>query len=114
RHGWKPPIVIVCGELIVVLTGMPWSRAAARVKILKVEPADTPLPPPWYRSAGRLMVVLPLPGPNGLLSPIALIRPVPGSTIASAATRLPRGATVERRVLSTARCAFASRVVRIV
>lgn len=60
------------------------------------------------------MVVLPLPGPNGLLSPIALIRPVPGSTIASAATRLPRGATVERRVLSTARCAFASRVVRIV
>lgn len=60
------------------------------------------------------MVVRPLPGPNRLLSPIALTLPVPGSTIASAPTRLPPGATVLRSVLSTARWSSMSRVVRIV
>lgn len=103
---------MVCGELIEVLTGTPWLRAAARVNTLNVEPADTPVPPPWAESAARLMVVCRLPGPNRLLTPRARTLPVPGSTIASAPTRLPDGGTCPRSDLSTAFWVFMSSVVR--
>src|SRR4051794_6867201 len=83
----NPLICIRPGEWKLVPTPRPLLSAASRVKTLKVDPAETPTPPPCGTSAARLIVVLPFLVPQRLLVTRALICPVPGSTIASAATR---------------------------